>query len=755
MATTIRMVERRTALVDRYDRPVRVEEKFDAPVHKVEPPYIPIQSVFRSIFADPKALKRPYAEIPVVNRCIMECAENASSVPFRVVEGDPEEPTAVEGDPFNDVLQHPNESQNGQEFACACFTLLETVGAAFILMPGREVGGLPTYMKAISPSTADPVYDAAHTLKAWRFSGHDGKPILYETHQVMVIKYADPDRPDGWISRLDVLRRAMAMTWSADAWNLAFFEHGADPGGIFMAKSNMPGDIIEEFKQDLRDHNQGATNRGNPLVLSGGLEYVPFPSSHREMEFFQGLERSDLLTHAVFGVPPEITGFKTGTYENQQQARRAFWKFSLLPRMRKFEAAFRELMRFATAGRRWVAFDLSKVAELQEDLLEKLEKADRLQKLGYSMNEVNERLKLGMKNRPEGDRRLVPAGLQPLDEIGMGPEYNPETAARAVGFTARPPRLAGSEGPRLLAPASPSASSPVGSAPPGQAGEAAPMGNVERAADDVVIDVLDGRVYKALPPGCIAKGMTRYHATQFAKAVAKLEKAFESKVRRHFMDLRAMTLQAVGAAFGKDAGDVICKELGVANLLNLWGGGWASHSAKLVRIVSPLYEAAARTGIDTLADEIGMDLIDVPESVKTALMSRRQEIVGVDDTMRRRLHEAIAEGIGTGNLADLQESVRDVFNVGAKRAQDIARTEMFGAVDEARFLTMREANVPFHEWLTAGDEVVRDTHKDCDGEVRRVGEPFPNGLLYPHDASAPAGEVINCRCRAVAVYHQD
>lgn len=56
------------------------------------------------------------------------------------------------------------------------------------------------------------------------------------------------------------------------------------------------------------------------------------------------------------------------------------------------------------------------------------------------------------------------------------------------------------------------------------------------------------------------------------------------------------------------------------------------------------------------------------------------------------------------------------------------------------------------EWDAAGDARTRESHKEMDGQQRRVNEPFkaPSGalMMYPGDTSlhAPASETINCRC---------
>jgi uncharacterized protein with gpF-like domain len=56
-------------------------------------------------------------------------------------------------------------------------------------------------------------------------------------------------------------------------------------------------------------------------------------------------------------------------------------------------------------------------------------------------------------------------------------------------------------------------------------------------------------------------------------------------------------------------------------------------------------------------------------------------------------------------------------------------------------------------WVSTKDNRTRETHRGMDGQSRPFGVPFdsPSGakLLYPGDPSAPAEEVVNCRCHRV------
>lgn len=86
----------------------------------------------------------------------------------------------------------------------------------------------------------------------------------------------------------------------------------------------------------------------------------------------------------------------------------------------------------------------------------------------------------------------------------------------------------------------------------------------------------------------------------------------------------------------------------------------------------------------------------------------------------------------------------------------IARTETVRAANMAQFWYMINSGVQFKEWIAVHDNKTRDTHRigRAWGEpyIVEVNEPFIIGgypMMYPGDPSAPAHEVVNCRCVVV------
>lgn len=92
------------------------------------------------------------------------------------------------------------------------------------------------------------------------------------------------------------------------------------------------------------------------------------------------------------------------------------------------------------------------------------------------------------------------------------------------------------------------------------------------------------------------------------------------------------------------------------------------------------------------------------------------------------------------------------------RSEVIARTEALRTVHEANEEMYQQAfdsgvlnpNEVVRTWVTAQDARVRDSHGSMNGQERPVGEAFVSGngnlLNFPGDPSAPASEIIQCRC---------
>lgn len=181
--------------------------------------------------------------------------------------------------------------------------------------------------------------------------------------------------------------------------------------------------------------------------------------------------------------------------------------------------------------------------------------------------------------------------------------------------------------------------------------------------------------------------------------------------------------------------------------------------------VMPAVEEAFGNGFRTVLDTAEWS----PDPHVTAYLGDvRNRLVNVADEVFDLIEAEIDEGRRAGeSIAQLAERVDDVLAAAdaprwRNRAKVIARTEtisaynsgqLAGAADAARALGVPMTQVT-KSWLATHDTRTRASHRHTDGQDRPLTEPFrvgPEGgpfspMLFPGDPSAPAGEVIQCRC---------
>lgn len=129
-----------------------------------------------------------------------------------------------------------------------------------------------------------------------------------------------------------------------------------------------------------------------------------------------------------------------------------------------------------------------------------------------------------------------------------------------------------------------------------------------------------------------------------------------------------------------------------------------------------------------------------------------QKVTRVTETTREQIRRAVdhglREGLGSAQLARYIRRTSDI--VSQSRALTIARTETSGAANAATMNAADALDIEVkREWVAVEDARTRPSHAAADGQQIGRGESFQVGgasLSGPGDPSAPAKEIINCRC---------
>ena len=125
------------------------------------------------------------------------------------------------------------------------------------------------------------------------------------------------------------------------------------------------------------------------------------------------------------------------------------------------------------------------------------------------------------------------------------------------------------------------------------------------------------------------------------------------------------------------------------------------------------------------------------------------------------MSSAITQGIVQGEtIAQIAKRIMDKTGESSyKSAVRNARTAYTGAQNAGRIEGLHQAQRLGIEvkkkWLATLDFRTRDTHRDLDGQVRNVDEPFQvdgDEIMFPGDPTAKPALVYNCRCTLIYEY---
>ena len=123
-------------------------------------------------------------------------------------------------------------------------------------------------------------------------------------------------------------------------------------------------------------------------------------------------------------------------------------------------------------------------------------------------------------------------------------------------------------------------------------------------------------------------------------------------------------------------------------------------------------------------------------------------------------HTLITSMVKGENEKTFAKDMQQVLNTHAYKISRIYRTETARLTNQSKFENLiniendgRLGTTVKKRWVATLDARTRDTHKELDGKIVDVDEPFIYGLLAPAVGSAPADEIINCRCIFQNVYN--
>lgn len=398
----------------------------------------------KTMLGDSDALLAAYRRNEIVFACI-EVKRLALQDPRLIVEERQPDGTykEVQGHPLRRLWMRPAAHHDEASFLGLANASMDIVGL-FVAEKVKSKSGALVGLNPLNPAKLRPYVDTNRTQIGWTW--RDGTKQVDFLYADLLIRESD------WASEAP-LKVALGST-DADIAQTdfirAFFDNGAQPGGILTSDQMLDLERSEELRSRWRALFGRRGRQHDVAVLGKGTTYQKTGSGLDELdsESIRSLTESRICM--VFGVPPLIVyayvGLLRATYSNLKEAWANFWDAKLSPDLKAWRSwlTWNLLVEFEGEERvhseqvrlRW---DLTQVAALQDDVDQVHGRAERAFRAGgITLNEY--RAHLGAVPDPTGDYYLRSLALLPTP-LGAPPTDAPKQLPRQRETKAAPRRL--------------------------------------------------------------------------------------------------------------------------------------------------------------------------------------------------------------------------------------------------------------------------------------------------------------------------
>ena len=689
---------------------------------------------------------RAVAAIPIVYACIDLLATDAASLPVRFFRRLPDgkrEPLERQSGNIVDLWERWNPTQSRYEGTVELQSSLDTAGNAFLFIEtfGSDKPTKDWELWHMPPHTVKPTVTGHRMPVAYEFMGGVA-PILLDAKRVIHFRYHHPQFFPLGLSPLESARIAYESRYLGDRWKRQLYERGGQVGHMF----EMPADgvnrdpkWIKSEQKRMAETSGGIANVGLPTILQG-MKFVRAGLTPAEMGFVEMMRQIDTDVCLALGVPPSVLNIRTGGSLSDAGVSVdwvRYWENAQKRRARLRDAVVTKHLCSRFGPDIECETDFSSVPAIQEQLLKQMKSL--VISTGRPVLDVNE-------------------ARRPLaDVFGVGPRDDETEEADKLFLPSAPE--AGMPEPK-------GGEEPAGSGP-GEEGEDA-LGQVTGITDGEV-KPRPGKAAKSAQADRMKEAalIERVRARKRASALlARYERRFERAMRAFFTAQEERTLKNLESAWtlaGLDTGRAANgngKRNGVSHNGNpkregghidwhaLLDAGGHVDAAALERLFAELMD---QRGEDQLA-ELGVEVeIELNKAATTNYAGKQAAalITKIDETTRTKLRAQLGEVLQAGGTyTEAYAAVQGVFDGRRGNAATIARTEMAGAYNYASLDAARQSGVVTGKsWLTTDDELVRESHTECEaqGDIG-IDEAFVNELDFPGDPDGDADEVCNCRC---------
>jgi HK97 family phage portal protein len=674
-----------------------------------------------------------YKEVMYIFGCVWLISNTIAALPLKIFKKGDDNKKEIKDHPMYALIDKPNFKDSFYDVAESISANLELTGNTYLLNELTS-GDIPTAIYSLISSKVKPikkdkienVKTMGDVLRGYEYGQRIGEK-MYSIDEVIHEKKFSIDNEIVGMSPIQAGALTTDTVLEAKIQNFNIFKQGMSADGAFGTEQEYSEESHKRLKLDMLEKSTGVNNAHTPLLLWNGLKYSQIGINPKDLEYIKGLQmgREDICGF-LYQVPLILLGvLENASYNNIKEATKIFWRFSIIPRLVKNLELWQKLLNKYGEGYS-IAYDLSKVEALKEDMNDRLTRAKDYFGLGVSVKQINTILELGIKKYEGWDKGYLPFNLA---EIGAEKEEEPP---EPEGGKEEPPKKV-----------------------------------LKKWTEETKI--AKWKKFEAI---------TEKVGNKYKVKLVPHFKAQEREVLSNLDKVKSIEYKKVGDNTFMFYADVYTGEIKVENnyadvktvrkAINiesiLFNEG--EQVKKLVKINTPIHKEALEEAAKAEFDLLGMDVafdVDNPRVVtwlKGNALSKAKLVTGsVKDKVKKELIKGVNAGEG---VPDLKKRIVNAYGGYTKltgsELERIARTEVIGASNHGALESYVQADVKKKGWLHARVGEIREWHlateaKYADGVA--VDKDFIIAETGTH-AESPgnsgvAEEDINCHCTIIPI----
>jgi HK97 family phage portal protein len=668
----------------------------------------------------------------IAYKCISILSKTCASIPWELYQGDRE----IEKHPILDLLKNPNPMQSRAAFFEALVAYFSIAGNSYVEAVRIGDKGVPYELWPVRPDKMKIIAGRLGLPAAFVFKANAGDktwPVdqISGASSILHMKSFHPTDPWYGMSPIEAATYSVDQHNESSKWNLSLLQNSGTPSGAMVVQStdsNPSGSLSDpqfhNLKKQMETKIAGSKNAGRILLLEGGVDWRSMGFSPHDMEWMQGRQGASRDIALAFGVPPILLNIPgDSTYANYKEARLSFYEDTVIPLLDMIRDELNHwlLPMFKAEGLE-LKYDMDDIPALDVKRGERF-----VQVSGAGFLTTNEkRTMLGFEPIEGGDVLLVPSGQTPITEIGFN--NMPESTEPEIESTDDP------------------------------------TDDSEGEADDDTEDQ-EKSSHKFSQINLVNQKEKQKSARQANDIRDRLSSGFYHDLKEEFedqakklenvlsnIDPRTMEFAAIKVlSDSKDLEKIIAKYI---------RRGIVTFGTPIIngsKFFGPEYEVKSSARFNQFTESF----------VKKRTAEAIQHIEGTSiKKARRAIKEFVLESqeLGEGSQWVAKQIRLQFETVSNSRASVIARTEMAIASSSGSLEAAKSLDIPdlMKEWVSTNDDRTRDDpanadHSSANGQRVNLNEKFtinPDASMDgPCDGSAPAEQIINCRC--VLVYARE